>query len=191
MTGLAVLPLSQRKDEPVELLIADDDPTLRSLVASRARDAVDALVVYEAADGAEAIQIALQRRPQIALLDVNVPPLGGMQVALVLSELLPGLRLALHSGDPSAYGDDVRGFRLPLFDKLESEAALRWLTTQAEICAAHAARLSAAQKLTLECSACGYGIARSTPPERCPMCQKEGTWVHAAWRPFTRGRRTA
>jgi rubrerythrin len=43
-----------------------------------------------------------------------------------------------------------------------------------------------ARKLSLECSSCGYGIVRATPPERCPMCQRESTWTHGPWRPFRR-----
>ena len=43
----------------------------------------------------------------------------------------------------------------------------------------------AAQKLSLECSTCGYGVARPTPPERCPMCRREAEWVHRPWRPFS------
>jgi rubrerythrin len=37
----------------------------------------------------------------------------------------------------------------------------------------------------LECSDCGYGIARSTPPERCPMCHSVDAWVAMPWRPFS------
>ena len=37
-----------------------------------------------------------------------------------------------------------------------------------------------------ECSVCGYGARRSTPPERCPMCQGEATWIRAPWRGFSR-----
>ena len=117
-------------DEPIELLIADDDELVRSLVAARARDVVGPLAVYEAADGAEAVQIGLQRRPQIALLDVHMPRLGGIEVALVLRELLPGLRVALHTGDPSTHSDAAGEFCLPLFDKLESDHTLRWLEGQ-------------------------------------------------------------
>ncbi len=40
------------------------------------------------------------------------------------------------------------------------------------------------QKLNLVCSACGYGIVRQAPPDHCPMCLREGTWVHGPWRPF-------
>jgi rubrerythrin len=34
-------------------------------------------------------------------------------------------------------------------------------------------------RLSLECATCGYGVARSTPPERCPMCQADALWIHA------------
>lgn len=30
---------------------------------------------------------------------------------------------------------------------------------------------------SFRCSTCGYGIARATPPDRCPMCHAKGTWV--------------
>jgi rubrerythrin len=49
-------------------------------------------------------------------------------------------------------------------------------------------RLAVPRKLSLECSACGYGIVRTTPPERCPMCQAVDAWAHTPWRPFSRGR---
>jgi CheY-like chemotaxis protein len=122
--------LSRSGDDPIGLLIADDDAAFRSLVADQARAALGPAPVYEAADGAEAIQLALQRRPQIALLDVNMPRLGGIEVALVLRELLPNLRLALHTGRPGAHTESARELCLPLFDKLESARTLRWLENQ-------------------------------------------------------------
>jgi rubrerythrin len=33
------------------------------------------------------------------------------------------------------------------------------------------------RKLDLSCAECGYGVLRSTPPERCPMCQTETAWI--------------
>lgn len=170
MESLAVVPALA--NEPVELLIADDDAALRSLIAVRARAALAAVAVLEAADGAEAVQLCLQRRPQIALLDVNMPRLDGIEVALVLRELLPGLRLALHTGDPAAHTEAARELCLPLFDKLELDHALRWLERQARSSAAGAPR-----KLTLECVWCGYRIERAAPPERCPMCHAEDAFA--------------
>jgi rubrerythrin len=43
----------------------------------------------------------------------------------------------------------------------------------------------AAQKHSFECSTCGYGVARATPPEHCPMCRRKAAWVHRPWRPFS------
>jgi CheY-like chemotaxis protein len=160
----------------LQLLLADDDARLRSLVAARACEAVDALVVLEAVDGAEAIQIGLQRKPQVALLDVNMPRVGGIEVAITLRELLPQMRLALHTADPVAHSDRARECRLPLFDKLRLERAFAWLEVQAQSFVEPRAQQ---QKRSLECAACGYGIARSSPPERCPMCQGEDTWIHS------------
>jgi CheY-like chemotaxis protein len=174
MESLAIFSASsQLHDEPIELLVADDDAASRSLVAVRALDAIGGLAVYEAADGPEAIQVALQRRPQLALLDVDMPRLGGVEVALVLRELVPDLRLALRTGDPSAYTDTARELGLPLFDKLDTERAVRWLRGQMRSCS----RLQLRETLTLHCSMCGYGIRRSAPPVRCPMCQSEDAWV--------------
>jgi rubrerythrin len=44
------------------------------------------------------------------------------------------------------------------------------------------------RRLDLACSVCGYGALCASPPERCPMCQMEGTWTHTPWRPFSRAR---
>jgi len=43
---------------------------------------------------------------------------------------------------------------------------------------AHAAQMvDRRESGSLRCSVCGYGIARATPPDRCPMCQGKGNWV--------------
>ena len=187
MEDLAVLPhSSSREHQPgVRLLLADDDTPMRSLLASCARDMVEAIVVLEATDGAEAIQLGLQQRPQIALLDINMPRLGGIEVAITLRELQPPMRLALQTADPHSHRDRARAHRLPLFDKLELDRALSWLAVQANsICAADepGPRPLPLQRRSLECSACGYGICCSRAPERCPMCQAEDGWIHATGR---------
>jgi len=186
MESLAALRQPHADQQPrVQLLLADDDARMRSLVAAQARDLVDRLAVLEAADGAEAIQIGLQRTPQLALLDVNMPRLGGIEVAMTLRELRPQMRVALHTAHPLTHRERARECRLPLFDKLELDRVVGWLELQAR----SLVEPSALQpQRTFECSACGYGIARALPPERCPMCQREDTWIHSPWRPFTADR---
>jgi CheY-like chemotaxis protein len=168
--------------ESVGLLLADDDDAGRSRLAVLARARVEAVEVLEAADGAEAVQVGLQQRPQIALLDVGLPRLGGIEAAITLRECEPRMRIALWSGDAPAYRDRAREEHLLLFDKLDADRALGWVEAQARELAA---RLLPRHR-SLECSGCGYGIARAAPPERCPMCQRSGAWVQAPWRLWSR-----
>jgi CheY-like chemotaxis protein len=186
LEDLAVLPHPRsREHEPrIRLLLADDDTRMRSLLAACARDTVEAIVVLEATDGAEAIQLGLRQRPQIALLDFDLPLLGGIEAAIALRELEPRMRVALQTADLRADRDDARAHRLPLFDKLELHRALSWLEVQAQSCTADRPKPRPPQRRSLECSSCGYGICCSRAPERCPMCHAQDGWIHAPWRPF-------
>ena len=180
MEELAALPRTGSYEEDaarVRLLVADDDPLARSLLAAGAHDVGGGIAVLEAEDGAEAIQLGLQRRPEIALLDVNMPRLGGIEAALTLRALQPRMRVALHTADPAAHRDRAHEHRLPLFGKLELERALSWLRAQVRSLAEP--QPDGRGKLELSCSGCGYGVVRSIPPARCPMCQAENAWILA------------
>jgi CheY-like chemotaxis protein len=142
----------------VQLLLADDDVRTRSFLAAGARERAAVSAVLEAADGAEAIQLGLQQRPQIALLDVNMPKLGGIEVALTLRELQPQMRLALQSGDPHAHRARARSHRLALFDKFELDRAFSWLEVQVRSCTDVQPGPTLLQKDSLDCRSCGYGI---------------------------------
>ena len=179
---------SEQTDEtrPVRLLLADDDAGRRSLLSALARQRLGALEVLEAADGAEAVQLGLQQRPQIALLDVTMPRVGGIEAAITLRDLRPQMRIAVFSGESLPHRDRVREQRLQLFDNLDPDHALDWVELQAQSLVERTpARRPVARTLSLECSACGYGITGAVAPERCPMCQRTETWVHTPWRPWT------
>jgi len=49
--------------------------------------------VAEAGDGAEVIDMARTERPDLAILDIAMPRLTGLQAARELSRVLPGLRI--------------------------------------------------------------------------------------------------
>jgi DNA-binding response OmpR family regulator len=66
------------------ILVADDDPDIRSLVALRLeRSGYD---VVAAGDGEQALATALERAPDVALLDVMMPKLDGYEVTQRLRE---------------------------------------------------------------------------------------------------------
>lgn len=175
MEPMAIAPAAgdaERKPQPA-LLLADDEPSLRTLLAVRATHAVEGLSVLEAEDGAQAVQIGLQERPGLALLDVQMPRLGGMEAAVTLRELHPQIRLALYTAEPAVHRERAREQGLLLFDKLDLDRPIRWLELQVR--PLPPTPWSRPQKRNLECAVCGYGAAHPEPPEHCPMCQSKGS----------------
>lgn len=60
------------------VLVADDDEDIRALVAFRLERV--GYRVLTAVDGAEALSLAVERRPDLALLDLSMPKLDGFEV---------------------------------------------------------------------------------------------------------------
>jgi CheY-like chemotaxis protein len=174
-------------DGRVEVLVADDDAGMRALLAARVALLPGDLAVLEAADGAEAVQVGLQRRPRLALLDVQMPRLGGIEAAVTLRGLHPGLRLALHTGAADLHRGRARELRLPLLDKRDPDAAIRWLELQVGELGDRRRHPEPRPAAALRCTVCGYGAVRSTPPDRCPLCQSAGRWARERPRALASG----
>ena len=79
------------------ILVADDHPIVRSGLRN-ALDAEDDLrVVAEAEDGAEAVRLGLSEELDLAILDVAMPKLTGIQAAAELHRRKPALKLLMLS----------------------------------------------------------------------------------------------
>jgi CheY-like chemotaxis protein len=59
------------------VLVVDDDRFIRKLVATTLEDVAE-FELHEAADGVEALEIALRTRPAIVFLDVDMPQMDGI-----------------------------------------------------------------------------------------------------------------
>jgi CheY-like chemotaxis protein len=117
--------------ENMTILIADDESSFRSFLALKLRDSVADVEILEAIDGAEAVRLGLQQHPRIALLDVSMPRLGGVEAALTLRSLRPTMEIALQSGDAEEYRVRATALGLPLFDKHDLEQPLAWVDARA------------------------------------------------------------
>ena len=67
------------------ILIADDEPAILDLVRFTLED--PQVQIVEAADGAVALELARRVRPDVALLDVQMPRLSGLDVCRRLRQL--------------------------------------------------------------------------------------------------------
>ena len=85
---------------PLRLLVADDDPVMRMLLGAIARGDPGLELVAEAADADEAIALAVEHRPDVVLLDVEMPGGGGLRAAREIRSAVPSARvlgLSAHS----------------------------------------------------------------------------------------------
>ncbi|HSK16515.1 MAG TPA: response regulator transcription factor [Gaiellaceae bacterium] len=79
------------------ILLADDHAVVRRGLRLVLEGEHDLEVVAEAGDGAEAIDLALQKEVHLAVLDVAMPRMTGLQAARELSRRLPDLRILMLS----------------------------------------------------------------------------------------------
>jgi two-component system, NarL family, response regulator NreC len=112
-------------------MIADDHPLVRSgLRALLERDG-EFQVVAEAADGYEAIDLAVLHKPDVVLLDVGMPRLSGPDAAQSIAQKLPSTRivmLSMHSDEAyvlRALKAGARGYLLKASPEEDVLAAIR------------------------------------------------------------------
>lgn len=88
--------------DPIRVLVADDHPVVRNGLCSMLSQAGDIAVVGEAATGPEAIRAVREERPDVLLLDIELPEKSGIEVARELRNS-PVRILALSSYDDPEY----------------------------------------------------------------------------------------
>lgn len=78
-----------RMSQPRRILIADDHEALREGVRRFLESRTDWRIVAEAGDGHEALQLARETRPDIAIIDYSLPSLDGLGLTRALKRELP------------------------------------------------------------------------------------------------------
>ncbi|WP_406465718.1 response regulator transcription factor [Streptomyces sp. NBC_00111] len=89
------MPHSPTGSGKTRILLADDHALVRRGVRLILDGEPDLQVVAEAGDGAEAVEMARAERPDLAVLDIAMPRLTGLQAARELSRVMPELRILM------------------------------------------------------------------------------------------------
>lgn len=115
---------------PLRLLLADDHTLVRSGLRALLDGMEGITVVAEAENGEQAVALALEHAPDVALLDITMPGLNGLQAAERILQQAPQTSiviLSMHAGEEyvnRALALGVSGYLLKDAATLELQAAL-------------------------------------------------------------------
>src|SRR5215218_7812456 len=90
---------------PIRILSVDDHPMLREGIAAVLAGEDDMVLVAEASNGREAVEQFRAKRPDVTLMDVQMPEVNGVEAILKIREEFPDARiivLTTYSGDVQA-----------------------------------------------------------------------------------------
>jgi DNA-binding NarL/FixJ family response regulator len=116
---------------PTRVILADDHKLVRAGFRAMLKTLRDVEVVGETENGREALELIRKHMPDIALLDITMPGLTGLEVAARVSAELPKVRviiLSMHTQDEyivQAIRAGIAGYLLKNAEPMELELAIR------------------------------------------------------------------
>jgi DNA-binding NarL/FixJ family response regulator len=90
---------------PISVLAVDDHPLLREGVATLIANQTDMRLVAEASDGHEAVEAFRRHRPDVTLMDLQMPQMSGIDAMIIIRSECPHARvivLTTYAGDALA-----------------------------------------------------------------------------------------
>jgi DNA-binding NarL/FixJ family response regulator len=90
--------------EPVRILIVDDHPVVREGLGALLLPRNGTVVVGEAGNGREAVEMARRLEPDVVLMDLVMPELDGIQATREITRSNPGIRVLIMT----SFGEDDR-----------------------------------------------------------------------------------
>jgi len=113
------------------VLLADDHKLVRAGFRAMLNSLGDVEIIGETGDGREALELIQKHRPDVALLDITMPSLTGLEVAKRVANQIENVRviiLSMHTSEDyiaRAIRAGVCGYLLKNADPVELELAIR------------------------------------------------------------------
>jgi DNA-binding NarL/FixJ family response regulator len=120
---------------PVRILVADDHPMFREGVRTMLAATQDLDLVAEAGDGAQALELLAEHRVDVALLDVHMPGMSGIEAAGTIAVDFPDvavLILTMFADDASVFAALRAGARGYVLKDAERDDLLRAIRAVAQ-----------------------------------------------------------
>ncbi|GAA2686971.1 response regulator transcription factor [Actinoplanes palleronii] len=89
--------------ETLRVVLADDEALIRTAIEAVLRPATDIELIAQAADGRAAVDLVLRHRPDVALLDIQMPVMDGLAALQEIRRLTPAVRVLVLT----TFGEDA------------------------------------------------------------------------------------
>ncbi len=116
---------------PIRVVLADDHTLVRSGLRALLEGLAGVEVVAEAADGRDAVRLAVQHRPNVVVMDIAMPELNGLEAAERITNECPEVRvliLSMHADEAyvaAALAAGAAGYVMKSGGAVELELGLR------------------------------------------------------------------
>lgn len=84
-----------KKQDQIQVMLVDDHPAFRAGLAALIESEPDLEVVAEAGDGLTAVQLYREKQPDVVLMDLRLPGVGGVETTMTLCKEFPDARIII------------------------------------------------------------------------------------------------
>lgn len=107
------------KNDIIRVVLADDHEIVRKGIHDLLEEEDDIQVVAEATNGVEAVDLTLEHRPDVAVLDIQMPEMSGIEATRQIKAKAPEIRVLVLT----AYDDDPYIFAV-LWDRRKCQSII-------------------------------------------------------------------
>jgi PAS domain S-box-containing protein len=111
--SVSIIPLHEEPQadgtKRIHVVLADDHPVMRQGLAGLLRGQPDIEIIGEASDGESVVRLVSQTRPEVVLMDISMPGMGGIEATRIIHSKFPNVHI----------------IGLSMFEEAEIAAAIR------------------------------------------------------------------